>query len=230
MGFYFADRLVDLMNSRHISGADISRFLKVSKAAVTKWTKGESIPSSKYIHDLAKLLDTSAEYLLSGKESIQISQSLESKDSSHSRVRYGPIINLVEAGESLQMHVAKSGNNKELSLPSDLEEIPLPKGIEQGSGFWVKEVGNANQPKIPASSLVAINLKPKSYDHGDLVLAIINGNAVLRVLYKDTSGDYLRPINKEAPFTSTVDFIEPGICEVYGRAEAVMNNSLNFAD
>jgi len=230
MGFYFADRLIHLMESRHISGADISRFLEVSKAAVTKWTKGESVPSSKYIHDLAKLLDTSVEYLLSGKEPIQISHSQESKDSSHSRVRYGPIINLVEIGESLQMHVAKSGNNKELTLPSDLEVMPLPKGIEQGDGVWVKDIGNANLPRIPPTSLVAINFKPASYENGDLVLAIIKNNPVLRVLHKDTSGDYLQPINKEAPFTNMVDFIEPDVCEIYGKAEAILSKSLNFAD
>ena len=60
----FNDRLQSLLREKKLSQKDLAEKVNVSQACVTYWVKGEKQPTAENIYNTAKVLDTTADYLL----------------------------------------------------------------------------------------------------------------------------------------------------------------------
>lgn len=63
------ERIQKLMDEKNLKQVDLANATGKSKVSVTKWMRGENIPKAEALKDIAKLLDTTDEYLLTGEES-----------------------------------------------------------------------------------------------------------------------------------------------------------------
>lgn len=66
---FMHERIQQKLEEKNLKQADIARATGKSTAAVTKWLKGDNIPKAENLKAIAKLLDVSDEWLLTGKES-----------------------------------------------------------------------------------------------------------------------------------------------------------------
>ena len=66
----FGKRLAAAIEKKGLSQADIGRRMGISRSAVNWWTSGNTYPSIDNVKELAKLLDTTPEWLLFGLHSV----------------------------------------------------------------------------------------------------------------------------------------------------------------
>ena len=60
----FAERFVLELKGCKWTQKELAQKLKIDESNLTKWKKGENVPSLSVFFDLCKLLDVSADYLL----------------------------------------------------------------------------------------------------------------------------------------------------------------------
>lgn len=60
------DRIIKKMKEAGLRQIDIINALSVSKGTVSKWVSGTNVPSSEILPDLAKLLNTTPDWLIKG--------------------------------------------------------------------------------------------------------------------------------------------------------------------
>ncbi len=65
--FHISDRIQHRVNYLGLRPVDVARAIDVGKASVSHWINGVSKPSSKYMSGLAKVLECSTEWLLTGR-------------------------------------------------------------------------------------------------------------------------------------------------------------------
>ncbi len=61
------DRIAERMKELGVSQARVARELEITRASVSQWFSGRSKPSDKSISKLAVILDTSEQWLISGR-------------------------------------------------------------------------------------------------------------------------------------------------------------------
>jgi len=64
---FLHERIQQKLKEKNLKQADIARSTGKSTAAVTKWLRGENIPKAENLKAIAKLLEVSDEWLLTGK-------------------------------------------------------------------------------------------------------------------------------------------------------------------
>ncbi|MFS1587171.1 XRE family transcriptional regulator [Acinetobacter radioresistens] len=64
---FLHERIQQKLKEKNLKQADIARATGKSTAAVTKWLRGENIPKAENLKAIAKLLEVSDEWLLTGK-------------------------------------------------------------------------------------------------------------------------------------------------------------------
>jgi len=57
-------RIKELRERNHFSQAEIAKILGITRSSVNAWELGISVPSTKYVIELAHLFSVSADYLL----------------------------------------------------------------------------------------------------------------------------------------------------------------------
>ncbi|RJL73017.1 XRE family transcriptional regulator [Acinetobacter radioresistens] len=76
---FLHERIQQKLKEKNLKQADIARATGKSTAAVTKWLRGENIPKAENLKAIAKLLEVSDEWLLTGKNlTVLESQDLQS--------------------------------------------------------------------------------------------------------------------------------------------------------
>ncbi len=64
----FTRRFNDLIKENGITKAELAKALDTSKALITIWTQGKSLPSIIYLVKIADYFNVSADYLLGRKD------------------------------------------------------------------------------------------------------------------------------------------------------------------
>lgn len=67
MSMFLHERIQQKLDEKHLRQADIARATGKSTVAVTKWLRGENVPKADSLKQIAQLLDTTDEWLLTGK-------------------------------------------------------------------------------------------------------------------------------------------------------------------
>ena len=65
-------RLIDLRKKTGLTQYELANMLNVSHQAISKWERGENEPSIDTFISLSKIYDTSLDYILTGKRSINV--------------------------------------------------------------------------------------------------------------------------------------------------------------
>lgn len=66
---FLHERIQQKLDEKNLKQADIARATGKSSAAVTKWLRGENVPKTEALKQIAKLLNVDDEWLLTGKGS-----------------------------------------------------------------------------------------------------------------------------------------------------------------
>lgn len=220
IGQDFAYRLSNFLEKKDISSAELARQLGVSKAAVSKWVSGGAIPSSKYILDLSRLLGVSPMELLD--EEIPKSNTLTRSDSSHYKVRYGPVFNIRELMDFIDM----SQNETFKIIKTSEVTIPLPDSIPDGEGFWVTGTGDGNAPHVANNTLAGIHLNNCEGDYGDMFLVQHGNFYFLMVMTGDPSGTYFKYLSESTPWRDK--YYPKSEVKIVGRVVSLLNQVVNF--
>ena len=64
----FQERLNVELRSNKLSQKELAEKLHIDNSNITKWKKGENIPSLEVFYELCRILDVSADYLLGLKD------------------------------------------------------------------------------------------------------------------------------------------------------------------
>ncbi|WP_151765454.1 LexA family protein [Acinetobacter soli] len=99
---FMHERIQQKLEEKNLKQADIARATGKSTAAVTKWLKGDNIPKAENLKAIAKLLDVSDEWLLTGKGDGQASKKMDLGESNVTFVNTPlvqvPLLDYVQAG------------------------------------------------------------------------------------------------------------------------------------
>lgn len=99
---FMHERIQQKLEEKNLKQADIARATGKSTAAVTKWLKGDNIPKAENLKAIAKLLDVSDEWLLTGKGDGQASKKIDLGESNVTFVNTPliqvPLLDYVQAG------------------------------------------------------------------------------------------------------------------------------------
>lgn len=75
----FGERLKKLRELKGLTKSDLAKFLKVSYKTITRWEKGETVPSILELKEIAKILEVPEDYLLGKTDIFVATNSIESK-------------------------------------------------------------------------------------------------------------------------------------------------------
>ncbi|WP_151781230.1 LexA family protein [Acinetobacter bereziniae] len=98
---FMHERIQQKLEEKNLKQADIARATGKSTAAVTKWLKGDNIPKAENLKAIAKLLNVSDEWLLTGKENKQPVSNAEYESNVSfisTPLREIPLLDYVQAG------------------------------------------------------------------------------------------------------------------------------------
>lgn len=114
------EQIVTLRKAKGLTQSELADRIGVSFQAVSKWERGESLPDISLLPDLAKILETTIDYILTGSEKI-----IEYKGKSSVTDIKSGLICLKKTGEylgteNLIYRAAIKGINTELN--TDIEE------------------------------------------------------------------------------------------------------------
>ena len=75
-----ADRIKDVRETRNLTQSELARHWGITRSSVNAWEQGISVPSTQYVVELARLFNTSSDYLLGVDSSASLSISGLSED------------------------------------------------------------------------------------------------------------------------------------------------------
>ncbi len=111
-----SDRVFDLAKQKKITQNDIAEACNVRQSTVSDWKRGRSLPSVDKIGDLAKLLDTTTDYLILGIEPpVRVQQGIfgDSNNGNTVTIGAGGAVHLSEfEGELLRIYGALDTEHK----------------------------------------------------------------------------------------------------------------------
>ena len=67
-----ADRIKELRHQKSMTQSELARKIGITRSAVNAWELGISVPSTQYIVELAKLFNTTTDYILGFNRKLQI--------------------------------------------------------------------------------------------------------------------------------------------------------------
>lgn len=178
-------RLKALRKEKKLTQQQIADFIGVSKTSVIYWEKGETVPKHESLMSLAKVLNTSADWLLSGKSQPNIN------NVSKVNARMAPVLSWVQAGNWT--------NIESVNLDGIDEWLPLPED-ECSNCFFLKVQGLSNFPDFLEGDYIVVD--PDVYfgdmQSGDMIVVRRGDDATFKKLVIETDGTkYLQALNPE---------------------------------
>ena len=193
---FLHERIQQKLNEKNLRQADIARATGKSTAAVTKWLRGENTPKADALKDIARLLDVSDEWLLTGKglerkfdNNVDLSQKISLEG------RPIPVISWVAAGSFDPIETVLRDTRIDEYMP------PLKECGKNGYGLIV--TGISMSPKFEIGDRIYVNPDIQTFDliSGDLVIVSCCGDteATFKKLIIEGGDKYLQPINPDWP-------------------------------
>lgn len=196
----------------------LAKALGISRVSVTKWENGTTKPDGENLHRLAKILQTSPEWLLYSKDATQED---DIKISPYIKKPIGvPIISAVQAGLWTDSY-ASSRLSDVLSWTHTTSDVS-----DEVFGLIVRGESMTNPnglPSIPEGSVVIVEPNFGHIDdlYGKIVVAILDGSseATVKKLVWDSPNAYLMPLN---PMFKPISI--DGNCRIIGKVVQVTQN------
>ncbi|ALV91526.1 repressor [Pantoea rodasii] len=196
----------------------LAKALGISRVSVTKWENGTTKPDGENLHRLAKILQTSPEWLLYSKDATQED---DIKIAPYIKKPIGvPIISAVQAGLWTDSY-ASSRLSDVLSWTHTTSDVS-----DEVFGLIVRGESMTNPnglPSIPEGSVVIVEPNFGQIDdlYGKIVVAILDGSseATVKKLVWDSPNAYLMPLN---PMFKPISI--DGNCRIIGKVVQVTQN------
>jgi SOS-response transcriptional repressor LexA len=180
-------RLKTLRRNKKITQQVLADAVGVSKTSVIYWEKDENIPKHDSLIALAKTLDTTTEYILTGKR-----QPLEENQPNIIPVapKMAPVLSWVQAGVFTNVQAVDMSQVEEwLPLPDDCEDC-----------FYLKVQGMSNYPTFQEGDYILVDPLVQYCDmrSGDVIVVRKHDDATFKKLVIETDGTkYLQALNPD---------------------------------
>lgn len=159
--------------------SDLSRATGYRDGKVSAWYNGQYRPNAEGMAKIAKALGVTVDYLL-GKEDVPVSKL------TLPQLHEIPVIGKVAAG-----------------VPIEAQEDIIGTVATDKNVFALRISGDSMSPRIMDGDIVLVH-QQESAEDGDIVIALIEGEATCKVLKKNAYGVTLVPFNAAyAPFIYT---------------------------
>ena len=199
----FNKRLIEALELRGKTQADLARDLGIPKSAVSHYVSGAYLPKSKRTYAIAKYLDVNEPWLMGADVSI------ERVPDEHRRIvktRYPaiPLMGTIACGEPM-------------FAESNIEEyVPLPKGVK--ADFCLRCAGDSMiNARINDGDIVYIRLQ-SDVDDGQIAAVVIKDETTLKRVYRRGDTLILRPAN---PLYEDQVYVGPDLDQIRILGKAV---------
>ena len=174
----FATRLRQAMFVNEVRQADIVAKTGINKARVSRWVSGENKPSGDNLRKLAEALGVSSDWLL-GKDDKPLLPKMPVAHEVN-------VIGRVAAG-----------------IPMTAQEDIIGTIVTDKEVFALRVKGDSMSPRIMDGDIVLVRAQSFAED-GDVVIALVDGEATCKVLKKNRNAVTLVPFNGAyTPFVYT---------------------------
>jgi SOS-response transcriptional repressor LexA len=193
---FLHERIQQKLDEKNLKQADLARATGKSSAAVTKWLRGENIPKTEALKQIAKLLNVDDGWLLTGKGSpSKLDSNIDLSQKIPLEGRPIPVISWVAAGSLSSIETVLKD--------TEIDEW-LPPNKDCGkSGYGLKVTGMSMSPFFLPDDRIYVNPEVQTFDlqTGDLVIIACYGEteATFKKLIIEGDNKYLQPLNPNWP-------------------------------
>ena len=185
-------RLQQKLNEKGYKPADLARATEVSGVAAGKWIHGESQPKAGKLKLIARFLDVSDDWLLTGKEaSPRLDNNIDLSQKIAFEGRPIPVISWVAAGSFSTIETVLKDTEIDEFLP------PIKECGKNGYGLIV--TGISMSPKFEPEDRIYVNpdFQVSDLKTNDLVIVSCTGDneATFKQLVIEGTTMYLQPLN-----------------------------------
>lgn len=174
----FATRLRQAMFVKEVRQVDLVNRTGINKARISRWVNGENIPYGEGLKKLADALGVTVDWLL-GKDETPIRPKLPT-------IHEVNVIGRVAAG-----------------VPMEAQEDVIGSIVTDKEVFALKVKGDSMSPRIMDGDIVLVHQQDFAED-GDVVIALVDGEATCKVLKRNRNAVTLVPFNGAyTPFVYT---------------------------
>ena len=165
----------------------VAEKLGVTRPSIGYWEQGKTEPTGRLLHALAKILETSSEWLVTGKSA---QTSIIKKG--NTTIKWLPIITSVQAG-----------NFTDNMNYDDFDYIPYFERCSDNS-FCMKVEGDSmdsgDNNALKEGSIVIVD-RDRIPNNGDIVVAKLSytNEATIKKYIRDAGQTYLKPLNPTYP-------------------------------
>lgn len=190
-----SDRIIQKMKETGVRQADIVKATGATKGAVSKWVAGVNIPKAEFLQDLAILLQTSQNWLLTGNSEKNIKSDLSAL------TEVQPIIvnqetdkdfiwiDVVEAnfscgiGEPIEFHF--DGINGKFPFTAAFFQR---KHVDPKNMKIIKAKGDSMADFINDGDMVGIDISKQEIIDGQVYAIYFEGEAMIKQIFKEEGG------------------------------------------
>ncbi|HCN34849.1 MAG TPA: peptidase S24 [Acinetobacter johnsonii] len=193
---FLHERIQQKLDEKNLKQADLARATGKSSAAVTKWLRGENIPKTEALKQIAKLLNVDDGWLLTGKGSpSKLDNNIDLSQKIPLEGRPIPVISWIAAGSLSSIET--------VLRDTEIDEW-LPPNKDCGkSGYGLKVTGMSMSPYFLPDDRIYVNPEVQTFDlqTGDLVIIACYGEteATFKKLIIEGDNKYLQPLNPNWP-------------------------------
>ncbi len=193
------NRILEMRSQERLSQRALGKIISATAAAISLWEKDVNIPNGENLLNLAKGLNTTPDWILSGTGG----SSLSSDSNNHGAL--APVIARTKARPVFDSHQVWnwfiSPNDKALKDIKDWEEAPL---TSSSNAFWLRVVGDSmvspTHPTIPEGHMILVEPSTPIIN-GALVVAKLEKTeeVTFKKLVIDSGMKFLKPLNPTYP-------------------------------
>lgn len=192
-----SDRIRQRMADLNIKSVDIVRKVGVSKSTVSMWINGTSKPNGQNLLNLAKLLEASPAWIVSGKDH----DSTRMPDSNAESIGgFAPWDNTTELDDDeielpyfMDVKLA-AGNGSHEVLENNGPKLRFAKstlrkaGVDANCAACVRVAGNSMEPVLPDGSVVGVDTADSMVTDGKMYAINHDGLLRIKLLYLKPGG------------------------------------------
>ncbi|HIF9513887.1 TPA: LexA family protein [Photobacterium damselae] len=197
----FADRLNSICDRNGIPVRGRAGYLQerlpftISLVGVRKWLVGESIPDTKKLSDIATLLGSTVEELISGNQddnqTFSITPIKPDINTMSVQARFVPIISWVQAGDFC--------SSETQILPYDCDMILCPEPSASNKTFALRVVGDSMTAPFgrtyPEGTIIFVDPEKEAVVGNRVVARTTKGQTFKQLAQNEFGELYLKPLN-----------------------------------
>lgn len=215
-----ADRIRVRMAEKNLKQIQIAESIGSSKGTVSKWLSGKNIPKNDYLIGLARLLDTTPEWIISGsgeKELVVRTQDISDDDRQYLIEKLG--LNYDDDYSSAQLIDMNGGSidytAKALNIELD-SQVEAFKLASKTGIFAYKNNSDAMMPKLYSNAKYMVNADQKEVRDGKMYLYRHGMTTKVRYLHRRPDGGYLVRCDNKSYEDEIITFDQANDFEVIG--------------